>query len=167
MIKLLKLLLKISVIAFVIFVAFPKMGIYASIFDHDTYRQIDDKYAVVSDLEQLSPKTRELANLFLKRCSEEGLEVKITETYRTQERQNHLYELGRSRPGVKVTWTKNSKHTMRRAFDVAKIGDDPYGDEDFFKKCAEIGKEIGLTPGYYFKYFQDKPHFELNTWWLP
>ncbi len=167
MIKLLKNLFKICVAVFVIFIVFPKIGVYAFVFDNDSYAPIGDEYSVVSDLDQLSPKTRELSILFLQRCAEEGLEVKITETYRTQARQDKLYELGRSKPGDKVTWTKNSKHTKRRAFDIAKIGDDPYGDEEFFKRCAEIGGEIGLTPGYYFKSFQDKPHFEFNAWWLP
>ena len=36
----------------------------------------------------------------------------------------------------------------------------------FFRKCAEIGKEVGLTPGYYFERYQDMPHYELNRWWL-
>ena len=28
--------------------------------------------------------------------------------------------------------------------------DDSYGDLEFFRECAEIGKEVGLTPRYYF-----------------
>ncbi|MDO5041009.1 MAG: M15 family metallopeptidase [Peptoniphilus sp.] len=164
MIKLLKRIFALLIVALAIFVLFHKTGVSLLLFDCGTYPPVANEYEVVSDLEQLSPKTRELATLFLQRCAEEGLPVKITETYRTQARQDQLYALGRSQPGNIVTWTKNSKHTKRRAFDIAKIGDDPYGDEEFFRRCALIGKEVGLKPGYYFRNYQDKPHFELNTW---
>ncbi|MSU03496.1 M15 family metallopeptidase [Tissierella sp. DSM 105185] len=66
-----------------------------------------------------------------------------------------------------LTSLENSKHTKRRAFDICEDNtDEPYGDLEFFRKCAEIGKEVGLTPGYYFKNYQDMPHYELNRWWL-
>ncbi|MDP2396415.1 MAG: hypothetical protein Q8S84_08935 [bacterium] len=35
----------------------------------------------------------------------------ITESWRSQERQNYLYSLGRTIPGKTVTWTKDSEHT--------------------------------------------------------
>ena len=60
----------------------------------------------ISSLEELNEKTREAAELFLRIAEEEGLPVLVTETYRTQERQEYLYEQGRSRPGQVVTWTK-------------------------------------------------------------
>lgn len=147
---------------------FPRIGLYSLIFDHATYDKISNNpEEIVSDINQLSPHTKNLALKFLERCYEENLNVKISETYRSQERQNYLYEKGRSRPGLIVTWTKNSKHTERRAFDIVKAGNKPYGDDDFFRKCADIGLELGLTPGYYFENYQDKPHFEFNAWWLP
>ncbi|HHX13925.1 MAG TPA: M15 family metallopeptidase [Clostridiales bacterium] len=154
-------------IMFVLFGVFPKAGVYAYFFDRGSYQ---DKYldseTIVTDLDELSPKTKELAIRFLERCAEEGLPVKITETYRSQERQNKLYEQGRTQPGAVVTWTKNSRHTDRRAFDICKQGSDPYGDEEFFRRCAEIGREVGLSPGYYWKEHPDKPHYELKSWWL-
>lgn len=119
----------------------------------------------INDLEELDPQTQELAAAFLNRCREEGLPVVITETYRTQERQDELYAQGRSKPGPVVTWTRKSLHTERRAFDICKDGPDPYGDDEFFKRCADIGLELGLTPGYYFEENQDKPHFQLDKWW--
>ena len=48
----------------------------------------------------------------------EGHEVTVVEAHRTQERQNFLFEQGRSRPGNVVTWTRNSNHTTGRAVDV-------------------------------------------------
>lgn len=42
----------------------------------------------------------------------------IFETYRSQERQDWLYAQGRTRPGPRVTWTRRSAHTSRKAADV-------------------------------------------------
>ena len=170
--KLFKISLSLSliiVILLLIFVVFPKVGLYAYMFDKGDYKYNDDSTSdIIKDLEELSPKTRELAIKFLEKCEENGLSVRITETYRTQKRQNMLYEQGRTTPGQVVTWTRNSKHTLRRAFDICEDNtDDPYGDLEFFRKCAEIGKEVGLTPGYYFSGAIDMPHYEFNAWWLP
>lgn len=117
----------------------------------------------ISSLEELTEKTREAAVLFLELAEKEGLPVLITETYRTQERQEYLYEQGRTRPGQIVTWTKKSNHTKRNAFDIAKnVPGEEYSDLEFFRRCAEIGKSIGLSPGYYWEEGkQDMPHFEL------
>ena len=151
-----------------LFVIFPRTGVYAFLFDRGNYGYINESSTeMISDLDELSPKTRELAIKFLEKCEEKGLSVRITETYRTQARQDMLYKQGRTTSGSVVTWTKNSKHTKRCAFDICENNtDDPYGDLEFFRKCAEIGKEVGLTPGYYFERYQDMPHYELNRWWL-
>ncbi|MCR1900102.1 M15 family metallopeptidase [Irregularibacter muris] len=152
-----------------IFMVFPRVGLYEFVFDRGEYDDRNESSTeIIKDLDELSPKTKELALEFLERCEENGLDVRITETYRTQARQDILYEQGRTTPGLVVTWTKNSKHTKRRAFDICKDNtDDPYGDVEFFRKCAQIGREVGLTPGYYFDEVQDIPHYELNRWWLP
>lgn len=151
-----------------LFVIFPRTGVYAFLFDRGNYGYINESSTeIISDLDELSPRTRELAIKFLEKCEEKGLSVRITETYRTQARQEMLYKQGRTTSGLVVTWAKNSKHTKRRAFDICENNtDDPYGDLEFFRKCAEIGKEVGLTPGYYFERYQDMPHYELNRWWL-
>ena len=128
------------------------------------YASLSDPLARTDSLDQLNAKTREAALLFLDIAEDEGLEVVITETYRSQERQEYLYTLGRTAEGNVVTWTKNSEHTKRSAFDIAKnvIGEE-YSDRDFFRKAAEIGKRIGLEAGYYWGGGrQDMPHFQMN-----
>lgn len=165
-----KIIMLLIVILLILFIGLPKTGVYAFLFDKGDNYIYDDKSTnqIIKDLNELSPKTRKLAIIFLEKCEEKGLSVRITETYRTQDRQNMLYEQGRSTPGSVVTWTKNSKYSSRRAFDICEDNtDDPYGDLEFFKKCAEIGREVGLTPGYYFESTQDMPHYEFNAWWLP
>ncbi|HSL85775.1 MAG TPA: M15 family metallopeptidase [Bacteroidales bacterium] len=130
----------------------------------EDYGSISDPLARISSLDELNPKTREAAELFLKIAEDEGLNVKITETYRTQERQEYLYEQGRTRLGPVVTWTTNSQHTKRNAFDIAKnVRGEEYSDLEFFRRAAEIGRSIGLEAGYYWRDGQqDMPHFQMN-----
>ena len=152
----------------IIFVIFPKLGVYAYFFDRGDYDEsLKDSTEQIREISELTPHTQKLCKEFLNRCENAGLPVIITETYRSQKRQDELFKQGRETDGPVVTWTKNSRHTKRRAFDIAKRGPDPYGDEEFFRKCAEIGKEVGLNPGYFWDNYQDKPHFQFDAWWLP
>lgn len=119
------------------------------------------------DISELTKNAQKACNLFMERCKAAGLNVLITETYRSQERQNYLYEQGRTRPGNKVTWTKNSRHTSRRAWDICKnVKGAEYSDASFFKKCGEIAKELGITWGGTWK-TPDTPHFEVDENWTP
>ncbi len=124
----------------------------------------NDSMQRIESIEELDDKTKEACQLFLKIAKDEGLKVKITETYRTKERQEYLYAQGRTRPGKIVTWTLKSKHMERNAFDIAK--DEPgheYDDLEFFRKAAEIGERIGLEAGYYWTDGQqDMPHYQMN-----
>ena len=116
-------------------------------------------------ISELTPPARQACGLFLKRCEQKGLKVRITETYRSQERQNYLYEQGRTRSGKVVTWTKNSRHTSRRAWDICKdVKGQEYSDSGFFKACGQIAKELNITWGGTWKQ-ADTPHFEIDTDW--
>lgn len=119
----------------------------------------------IMDINELDADTRRAALAFLQKCKEAGLDVKITETYRSQTRQDYLYAQGRTRPGKIVTWTRSSNHTNRRAFDICRnVKGREYDDSDgFFRKCAEIGKSLGLNCGYFWTKFQDKPHLQLDV----
>lgn len=122
-------------------------------------------YTVCRDISELSPAAQQACRLFLKKCEEKGLKVLITETYRSQERQNYLYEQGRTRSGKIVTWTKNSRHTSRRAWDICQnIKGKEYSDSSFFAACGKIAKELGITWGGEWN-LADTPHFEINTDW--
>lgn len=132
--------------------------------EYNEYTSISDPLVRIDSLDQLNEKTREAAVLFLEIAEDEGLEVLITETYRTQERQEYLYTLGRTAEGNVVTWTTNSEHTKRSAFDIAKnVRGEEYNDREFFREAAEIGKRIGLEAGYFWADGrQDMPHFQMN-----
>lgn len=118
------------------------------------------------DISELSPNAQQACRLFISECKKQGLNVLITETYRSQARQNYLYEQGRTRPGNKVTWTKNSRHTSRRAWDICKnVKGQEYSDKAFFISCGNIAKKLGITWGGTWKQ-ADNPHFEVSENWV-
>ncbi len=121
---------------------------------------------VIKDLSALLPCAKKAAELFLKECEKAGLKVRVTETYRTQERQNELYQQGRTKPGKVVTWTKNSRHTSRRAWDICQNikGLEYDQSKGFFDNCGKVAKKLGITWGGEWK-TPDKPHFEVNSDW--
>ena len=117
------------------------------------------------DISELTPVAKKACELFLQECKKQGLNVLITETYRSQARQNYLYEQGRTRKGNIVTWTKKSRHTSRRAWDICKnVKGQEYSDTSFFKKCGKIAKEFGIVWGGDWS-TPDTPHFEINENW--
>lgn len=117
------------------------------------------------DINELTQNAKIACELFLKKCKEKGLNVLITETYRSQERQDYLFEQGRTRPGNVVTWTHNSRHTSRRAWDICKnVKGHEYDDSAFFKACGEIAKSLGIIWGGSWK-TPDTPHFEIELSW--
>ena len=115
------------------------------------------------DINELTPAAQRACRLFMKKCSDEGLKLFITETYRPQERQNELYKQGRTAPGQIVTWTLNSRHTSRRAWDVACLGKNLY-DPEMLKKAGQIAKSLGITWGGDWS-TPDRPHFEIGLNW--
>lgn len=119
----------------------------------------------VKDISALTPSAQNACRLFLEECACDGLPVLITETYRSQERQNELYSQGRTTPGKIVTWTKNSRHTSRRAWDICKnIKGMEYSDVNFFRACGKIAENLGITWGGNWK-TPDMPHFEIPLDW--
>ncbi|HIU48904.1 MAG TPA: M15 family metallopeptidase [Candidatus Avimonoglobus intestinipullorum] len=126
---------------------------------------MSDVTATIRDISALTPQAQEACRLFLKYCTDAGLAVRITETYRSQARQEYLYEQGRTRPGAVVTWTKNSRHTARRAWDICKnVKGEEYSDPAFFKSCGAIAAQLDITWGGTWK-TPDTPHFEITTAW--
>lgn len=115
------------------------------------------------DINELTPLAQKACRLFLKKCSEEGLRIFITETYRSQARQNSLYAQGRTTSGLIVTWTKSSRHTSRMAWDIACVGDNLY-DAEVLNKAGAIAKELGIIWGGEWN-VPDRPHFEVTEKW--
>jgi peptidoglycan L-alanyl-D-glutamate endopeptidase CwlK len=95
-------------------------------------------------------------------CAEAGLNVLITETWRTEAEQNELYAKGRETPGPVVTHAQYpmSMHCWGVAFDFCEyIKGKEYDDAKFFDAVGEIGRRLGLTWGGDWATFKDRPHF--------
>lgn len=115
------------------------------------------------DINELTPVAQTACRLFMKKCGEAGLHIFVTETYRSQARQNQLYAQGRTEPGKVVTWTLNSRHTSRRAWDIAVIGKDLY-DMTVIRQAGAIGQSLGITWGGIWSP-PDYCHFEITEDW--
>lgn len=118
------------------------------------------------DINELHPVLKDLALKLVERCKQEGLNIKIGETYRSVERQEYLYAQGRTRPGNIVTYARgtsmSSYHQWRLAFDVFQnIRGDEY-NLTVLKKVGKIGKELGLEWGGDWTSFRDYPHFQYT-----
>lgn len=136
------------------------------------------------DIKALSAVAQTACNLFMSKCKEAGLNVLITETTRSQERQNYLYCQGRTvsqcvakgipkdfatqhcNPSAKqVTWTLSSNHKTGYAWDICKnIKGQEYSDNSFFDKAGAIAKELGIEWGGTWKE-KDTPHFQVTSSW--
>lgn len=111
---------------------------------------------------QLDKDTRDGLKVFLEECTKQGLKLRVTETYRTVERQKELYAQGRTIKGKIVTncdgVRNKSIHQTRRAFDVCNTAGDIY-DKAILNKAGQIGIELGFIWGGSLGW--DSPHFEL------
>ena len=129
----------------------------------------EDVTRACRDLNKLSVKGKQACELFLAECKKQGLNVLVTETYRSQARQTYLYEQGRTRPGQIVTNVKKvGYHNSGNAWDICKnVKGQEYNDNAFFAKCGEIAKSLGIEWGGYWTGFVDKPHFQISDSWQP
>lgn len=122
------------------------------------------------DLSELTSAAQTACRLLFQECYKAGIDfIFITETYRSQTRQNYLYEQGRTRPGQKVTWTLKSNHTSRRAWDIAVAPPRSLYDIPTLSKVGSIAKKLGIEWGGYWQAGNyDAPHFEIPaTWKMP
>lgn len=116
------------------------------------------------DIAALQPVAQEACKLFLEECEKRGIAIFITETHRSQARQDYLYEQGRTRPGNIVTWTRNSNHTGGMAWDIAVSPPNKLYDATIIAKAGQVAKDLGIEWGGTWKE-QDTPHFQVNSRW--
>jgi len=136
---------------------------------------------------KMHPDARHAVAQFINSAQEQGYYLRITETYRTVQRQNELYAKGRTTPKRGKTVTKarglpkSSIHQFGIAFDCVEVknGRDVRTRKKFNQSVAwgsgfdkryprsrwfeigEIGKSFGFVWGGNFRGFFDGPHFEV------
>jgi peptidoglycan L-alanyl-D-glutamate endopeptidase CwlK len=116
------------------------------------------------DLKELEPTTRAMAYKMLKACTEAGLNVLVTSTFRDVDSQNAIYAQGRTAPGGKVTNARggSSFHQYRCAFDVVPLvgGKAIWDNEDLWTNIRDIGEACGLESASRWGSFPEWPHFQ-------
>lgn len=117
------------------------------------------------DINQLHPVAQVACRLLLEECKKAGVPIFITETYRSQARQEYLYAQGRTRPGQIVTWTLNSNHKSKLAWDVAVSPPKSLYDVATLNKAGAIARKLGINWGGDWVGTVDRPHFEVKTNW--
>lgn len=110
--------------------------------------------------QDLLPLVARKRDTLVKLCGEQGCPVRITEGYRSFERQEELYAQGRTKPGSIVTNARGGEsfHNHGVAFDVVPL--EGYNSKNW-EKIGLLGESLGLSWGGRWQ-FQDKPHFELT-----
>ena len=118
------------------------------------------------DLAELLPGAQTACRLLFQECYKAGIKnIFITETYRSQERQKYLYAQGRTRPGQVVTWTLNSNHKSRLAWDIAVGPPQLLYDVTTLSRVGSIAKKLGIEWGGTWTKAIDRPHFEVKANW--
>lgn len=130
------------------------------------------------DLNNLHPKVKELAEIFLTKANQlvnpQGYQIKVISTLRTLAEQKEIYAQGRTKPGkiVSNAIPGRSCHNWGVAFDVGVFQDKIYCDggsveqqrkaEEIHKLISNTAKSIGLFWGGDFTKPKDYPHYQYT-----
>lgn len=135
-----------------------------------TLTEVQAKSAAI--ISQIQNEAVRLATLkLIERCYKRGVEIRITQGFRTTEEQNALYAQGRTTPGPIVTNARGgqSYHNYSLAIDFVLIKGGynmQYdGDSDGIADWVEVvteAKALGFAWGGDWKSFKDDPHFEMS-----
>ena len=99
-------------------------------------------------LKTLDPDFEDLIIRLINHCHERGINVQVSQAHRSNEEQQALYDIGRTKPGKIVTNAKpgTSFHNYGAAVDFFFLNAEgkAYWDVKAFKKVWSIAKELGL-----------------------
>jgi peptidoglycan L-alanyl-D-glutamate endopeptidase CwlK len=115
-------------------------------------------------INKLHPRVRDKAIAFIAKAKNEGIELRVTETSRSFERQAELFKQG----GVTQAAPGQSFHNYGLAMDVVPIENSVpnYNSKDW-DEIGKIGKNFGFEWGGDWQGFKDMPHFQMTfgkTW---
>nr|WP_246055254.1 M15 family metallopeptidase [Pseudalkalibacillus caeni] len=125
--------------------------------------------------DKLHPVVEKKKNKLIRRAEDKGINVVITEGFRSVEKQNELYQQGRSDESNIVTNAKGgeSYHNYGLAIDFAlKRKDDVItwdleydgnnnGKSDWLE-IVKIAKSLGFQWGGDWQHFKDYPHLQMD-----
>lgn len=121
------------------------------------YPPIDDD---VSErrVKEISKKIQNDVRGVFYEAKKKGINLRLTDGFRSFEKQDELYEQGRTKPGAIVTNARGgqSYHNYGLAFDVVDL--ELLWDGADWETIGEIGKSFGFEWGGDWGW--DKPHFQ-------
>jgi len=103
--------------------------------------------------------------LVIKDARAKGIDLRVTEGFRSMETQLKYYQKGRSKKGNKITNAPPgfSFHNYGFAVDVCEYRNGkPYWKSNRWQEIGTIGKSHGLVWGGDWTRLVDKPHFQLS-----
>lgn len=110
---------------------------------------------------------KESALEMIRRAYKEGINVQITDGFRSFAEQTKLYNQGRTTPGQIVTNARagQSNHNYGLAVDFVLLSEDGtkalYEVNSKWRRVAAIGKSLGFEWGGDWTSFKDYPHLEM------
>ena len=130
------------------------------------------------DIADLDPRLQAMAQDFIDRCKVAGLEVILTQTYRSAAEQDADYAQGRTAPGHIITNAKGGENPHNctlpdgtpaaKAFDFAIMcGENTLdwdAEDDEWQTAIAIVKAVGLVSGSTFHGIPDTDHAEMPNW---
>lgn len=121
---------------------------------------------MAADLKNMHQVLQDKCAQFVKACAAKGIQVGITQGFRTIEYQNQLYAQGRTKPGRIVTNCKGgySPHNYGLAFDFCIYENGKIDWDSRNKKwglAGAIGESLGLEWGGRWTQFVDMPHLQF------
>lgn len=143
------------------------------------YNKVNTNYTDLGDEAsaptQLNPIVEQNMDKLLKKAASIGIEIVITEKWRSNKRQDDLFAQGRSMNGNIVTYAEGgeSYHNYGLAIDYAVrnkdgkiIWDTGYdgnnNDESDWFEVADIAKELGFEWGGDWQNFKDYSHLQMD-----
>lgn len=118
------------------------------------------------DLHKLHPIVKQNVELFLAFCKKKGIKIGISETYRTIERQDYLYSLGRTEAGPIRTNAKGSSMSSYHQWGLAvDFYQDTKGLEyecGFMEQVGMYAEQFGFEWGGRWKNFKDVAHLQMT-----
>ncbi len=135
-------------------------------------KQLQDSYSKLGVLRKillditpkgLEPLVSRKANEVLRAMAIMGMPMRIMEGFRTVERQDALYEQGRTKPGIIVTNARGgeSLHNYGVAVDMVFVKEGYNATEAQWKTYGVVARSQGFEWGGDWTGFIDKPHIQL------
>jgi peptidoglycan L-alanyl-D-glutamate endopeptidase CwlK len=167
--------LKLKRLGSLLFLCFLAVSVISYIQYHKPEPTIKKKQTHVPLPTELNPMVKQRTNDLIQKAGKKGIQVVITDDFRSVKDQEKLYQQGRTVSGHIVTNAKggDSYHNYGLAIDFALktssgnvIWDMDYdgnrnGKSDW-SEVVTIAKDLGFKWGGDWKDFQDYPHLQMN-----